>query len=594
MSETTTAPQDSAAAIEEALRQDTLCAAFQVTAAANADRPALRVFGSDTALTWRDFAARVQSVATGLAALGVTSDDTVGLMLDSRDEFHLADTAVLHLGALPFSIYNSNPAEKIVPLLENSNARILIAEAHYAPVLAAIAKDMPQIERIVVVADEAGAGDMTFAELEALPAPASFDFEATWRSVTPDTLAMLIYTSGTTGEPKGAEWNHRSLMTNLRGHHQIIPVSPQGRMVSYLPMAHLAERFFSHYGTLVFGWTVTSLPDAKQLNAALAEVHPTRFFGVPRIYEKLAEAARRIAKEDETTHAALEAVAADGAGGPDALPEARKALAPVRAALGLDAAEYAGSSAAPARFDLLHLFNALGLTIVENWGMSETGMTLVNPPHRVKLGTVGIPTPGVEAKLADDGELLVRGPIFVGYRNDPEKTREALDEEGWMHSGDVATVDEDGYYKIVDRKKEIIINSAGKNMSPAYIENVIKAQTPLISSAVAIGDRRKYNTALIVLDEESLQRFAAEHGLQGSHQELSGAPEVRAEVARAIETANAGLARVEQIKTHLVMDRPWVPGTEEITATMKLRRRAINTKYALEIESLYEAGPPAR
>jgi long-subunit acyl-CoA synthetase (AMP-forming) len=395
---------------------------------------------------------------------------------------------------------------------------------------------------------------------------------------------MLIYTSGTTGEPKGAEWNHRSLMTNLRGHHEILPVSPCGRHISYLPMAHLAERFFSHYGTLVFGWTVTSLPDAKQLHAAIEEVRPTRFFGVPRIYEKLAEQARRIAEEDETTRAAIAAV---DAGGAEERERARATLAPVRARLGLDAAEYLGSAAAPARADLLDLFDALGMKIIENWGMSETGLTLINPPDRVKIGTVGKPTPGVEAKLADDGELLVRGPIFVGYRNDPEKTRESLDEDGWMHSGDVATVDEDGYYKIVDRKKEIIINSAGKNMSPAYIENVIKSKSPLIGHAVAIGDRRKYNTALIVLDEESLKAFASAHGLEGSHADLCRAPEVQAEVARAIEAANVGLARVEQIKTHRILATTWVPGTEEVTTTMKLRRKAISEKYAEEIEALY-------
>jgi long-subunit acyl-CoA synthetase (AMP-forming) len=584
MSETTTIPQASAAPIEEALRQGTLCAAFQVTAAANADRPALRVFGSDTALTWRVFAERVRGIATGLAALGIGPGDTVGLMLDSRNEFHLVDTAVLHLGALPFSIYNSNPPEKIVPMLENSEARILIAEAHYVPVLIEASKNRPEIERIIVVDGEADEGQLTLEELEALPAPDGFDFEASWRAVTPDTLAMLIYTSGTTGEPKGAEWNHRSLMTNLRGHHKILPVSPCGRHISYLPMAHLAERFFSHYGTLVYGWTVTSLPDAKQLHAAIEDVRPTRFFGVPRIYEKLADQARRIAAEDEATRAAIAAV---DAGGPEERKQARSTLAPVRARLGLDAAEYLGSAAAPARADLLHLFDAMGMTIVENWGMSETGMTLINPPDGVKIGTVGKPTPGVEAKLAEDGELLVRGPIFVGYRNDPEKTRESLDQDGWMHSGDVATIDEDGYYKIVDRKKEIIINSAGKNMSPAYIENVIKSKSPLIGYAVTIGDRRKYNTALIVLDEEGLKQFTAEHGLRGSHAELAHAPEVQEEVARAVRAANAALARVEQIKTHRILDTTWVPGTDEVTATMKLRRRAINDKYAEEIEALY-------
>jgi long-subunit acyl-CoA synthetase (AMP-forming) len=578
-----TAPREAAATIEEALRQETLCAAFQVTAAANAQRPALRTFRSSSAITWWEFADRVRSIATGLAALGIGEGDTVALMLDSRAEFNLADTAALHLGALPFSIYNSNPPEKIVPMLENSGARMVIAEPHYVPPLVAAIEQMPGVERTIVVGEERGAGDLTLAELEALEPPAGFDFDATWRAVTPDTRAMLIYTSGTTGEPKGAEWDHRGLLANLRAMHALVPVSPDGRMVSYLPMAHLAERFFTHYGPMVFGLTVTTLADAKQLSAALEEVQPTRFFGVPRIYEKLAQRARQIAEEDEAAAAALQAA---DAGGAQERVQARGALGAVRERLGFGAAEYLGSAAAPARADILDLFDALGLTIIENWGMTETGFTLANPPQRVKLGTVGKPIPGVEAKLADDGELLVRGPIFVGYRNDPERTREAL-VDGWMHSGDVATIDEDGYFKIVDRKKEIIINSAGKNMAPAAIENTIKQQSPVIGHAVAIGDGRKYVTALIVPDEEGVRAFATEHGLEGDFAELTRHAQVRSEIDRAIGAANAALARVEQIKTFRILDRPWLPGTEEVTPTMKLRRRAINARYAEEIEALY-------
>ena len=579
-----TATHPAAAAIQEALGQPTLCAAFQVTAAANANRTAFRTFGSDAAMTYQDYAHRVRSVANGLAALGVGAGDTVGLMLDNRPEFQISDTAALHLGALPFSIYNSNPPEKIVPMLENSGTRIVIAEPHYAAAVREAARMMPGVECIVVVGESAGDGDMTLADLEALPAPDGFDFEASWRAVTPDTRAMLIYTSGTTGEPKGAEWDHRGLLANLRAMHALVPVSPEGRMVSYLPMAHLAERFFTHYGPMVFGLEVTNLLDGKRLAEAVQEVHPTRFFGVPRIYEKLGQLARQFAAEDETTR---EAMAAADTGDPEAIARAREVLRPVRERLGFGAVEYLGSAAAPARKDILDLFDALGLTIIENWGMTETGFTLANPPGAVKLGTVGKPMPGVDAKLADDGELLIRGPIFAGYRNDPARTAEALDEEGWMHSGDVAAIDDDGYYRIVDRKKEIIINSAGKNMAPAYIENTVKQQSPLIGHAVAIGDGRKYVTALIVLDEEGLDKFAREEGLRGSYAELSGAEQVRAEIARAIDAANGQLARVEQIKTFTILDHPWVPGTNEVTATMKLRRRAINEKYAAQIDQLY-------
>lgn len=562
---TTDDPSRLAAAIDEALAQPNLCAAFQVTAAANADRPALREYASNEHITFAEMAERVRQIAGGLAAAGVKRGDPLGLMLDNRSEFHLVDLAALHIGVLPYSIYNSNPAEKVIPILENAGSQVVIAEPHYAPVLVEVRAARPDLlTTIVVVASERGAGDMTLEELEALEPPADFDFEALWRSITPETLGMLIYTSGTTGEPKGAEWTHHALMENLRGFHQLIPVSPAGRMVSYLPMAHLAERFMTHYGLMAYGLTVTSVPNARDLADALREVHPTRFFGVPRIYEKLAEPAQTMLSD------------------PDA----------ARAALGFDHAEYLGSAAAPARIDIIELFNGLGLPLIENWGMSETAMTLINPPHAVKVGTVGKPTPGVEAKLADDGELMIRGPIFTAYRNDPQRTREAFDDEGWMHTGDVAAIDEDGYYKIIDRKKDIIINSAGKNMSPVYIEGAIKSQTPLVAFVAVIGDARKYNTALLALDPDLLQQFAAEHGLTGEFAELSQAPEVQAEVAQGMDAANRTLARVEQIKRFRIVDEPWLPGSDLVTSSMKVRRRAIGQRYADEIEALYDVPAP--
>jgi long-chain acyl-CoA synthetase len=311
-----------AVAIDEALAQPTLCAAFQITAAANGNRPALRQYGDDEALSYREMGERVRALAGGMTALGIESGDTLGLMLDNCPEFHLADLAALHLGVLPYSIYNSNPAERIIPLLENAGSKVVIASPQYAPVLATVAAQRPELlETIVVVGDERGAGQLTLAELEATEPPAGYDFEARWRAVTADTLAMLIYTSGTTGEPKGAEWTNDALMINLRGFHKLIPVSPEGRMVSYLPMAHLAERFMTHYGMLVYGLTVTSVANARDLPAALREVHPTRFFGVPRIYEKLAEPTRDLPDDD---------------------PQA------AREALGFDCAEYLGSAAAGA------------------------------------------------------------------------------------------------------------------------------------------------------------------------------------------------------------------------------------------------------
>src|SRR3954449_1338414 len=291
--------------IDQALTQHTLCAAFQVTAAANAERPALRTLGADDELTYAQYADRVRSVAGGLYALGVRPGDAVGLMLPNLAEFHIVDNAVMHLGAAPFSIYFTNPPEQIEPMIRNAKSRVVFATPDYVDKTVAVQQATGVIEHVVVIGDDAGAGSMTLAELETLEPPADFDFDAIWRAIGPDDIAAIVYTSGTTGEPKGVEWSHGALLDNLRGCNQLAPVSPHGRWVSYLPMAHLTERFMSHYSHVVFGYTITTAPDVRALAAGLAAVHPTRFFAVPRIYEKLGEAAKGMANADETLRAAF-------------------------------------------------------------------------------------------------------------------------------------------------------------------------------------------------------------------------------------------------------------------------------------------------
>ena len=553
-----------AEAVEHALAQDSLCAAFQATVAANADRVALRaVDGSDAdAITFAQYAARVEAIAGGLAALGVAPDDAVGLMLTNRPEFFLVDTAVMHLGAGPFSIYFTNPVEQIVPLMENSGARVVVAEPEYAATLAAVRDQIGRPEQIVVLGETAGAGDLTLAELEAMTPPTGFDFEAGWRAVDPEAIGLIIYTSGTTGEPKGVEWTHSALLQNVRNVHTLSPASPHGKVISYLPMAHLFERWFSHYGQIGLGYSVTCVGDAKRLGEGLVATSPTRFIAVPRVYEKLAAGAQAMIDGGATPQAAREK-------------------------LGLGEIEWVGSAAAPAREDTLQTFATMALNITEIWGMSETAMSLSNPVDGIKIGTVGKPMPGFEARVLDDGELCVRGPIFRGYRGDEARTRQSVDEEGWMHSGDIASIDEDGYYRIIDRKKEIIINSSGKNIPPTMVEARIKSQSPLIAHAVAIGDRLPYLTALIVLDEEQLSAFAEHHGLRGSFAELSATAEARAEVQRIVDAANGALARIEQIKKFTILGDNWTIGSDEITPSQKLKRRNIVTRYQPEIDALY-------
>jgi long-subunit acyl-CoA synthetase (AMP-forming) len=321
---------------------------------------------------------------------------------------------------------------------------------------------------------------------------------------------------------------------------------------------------------MCFGTTITSIPDPRQIGAALVSVRPTAFGGVPRVWEKIRSA-----------------LVAAGVSDPAGLPDVAKAA--VRARIGLDQAHWCISGAAPASPEVLQYFADIGLPVSEGWGMSEvSGIATINPVSDVRIGTVGRALPGVEVKLDHDGELLLRAPLVMkGYRNDPARTAEAIDPDGWLHTGDIAEIDGDGYITIVDRKKEIIINAAGKNMSPANIELRLRAASPLIAFAVCIGDRRPYNVALFVLDPETSPRWAAERGLAGGLDELSRHADVRAALQAAVDAANAGLARVEQIKRFAVIGEDWQPGGDELTPTVKLKRKAIHEKYRAEIENLY-------
>ncbi|MEV4421238.1 AMP-binding protein [Patulibacter sp. NPDC049589] len=587
MPQTTHPAQDDA--IAAALRQPTIPAAFRTTVEAKGDAPALRDHGSDLVITWREYGERVDRVAAGLAALGIGAGDTVGLMMGNRHEFHLVDLATMHLGAVPFSIYQTNPAPQILPMIEIAEPRVIVAETQYLPVVREVVAQTASIERIVLVDGSGEEGTITLAELEALGA-ADFDVEAAWSAIDPTDTAMIVYTSGTTGRPKGVEWSHGALMENLRGLQALAPVSPGGRVVSALPMAHLLERFLGHLSAIAFGFELVALADAKQLGAALAGTRPTRFYGVPRIFEKLAGGAAAVAGSSPELQAAYEAnlqrVRTEGAHAVENDPAAIEAIRPIRQKLGVDDAEWRGSAGAPARVDILEAFAALGLPIAEIWGMSETALSLMNPPTAVRIGTVGKPQPGFEAKAAEDGELLLRGPIFTGYRNQPELTAESV-VDGWMHTGDVIETDADGYIKIVDRKKELLINSAGKNIPPVMVENRVKQQSPVVGQVVALCDQQPYLTALVVVDEEGVAAFAAANGLEGTPAEVAASPEVAAEIDRAVAAANETLARVEQIKKHTLVPGFWTPGGDEVTMTMKLRRKNIAKAYADEIAALY-------
>ncbi|WP_280386301.1 AMP-dependent synthetase/ligase [Nocardia wallacei] len=582
----------------------TLCEAFQSVSARNPDAVALRTPGDAVTVTWRQYRERVRSIASGLAGLGVGRGDTVALMLTNRPEFHLCDTAVLHTGATPFSMYNTNPAEALAYLFGNARNRVVICEEQFVPVVLA-AKELGGVVEHVVCVDAAPPGTIGLDAVEAGPS-ADFDFDKTWRAVRSDDLLTIVYTSGTTGPPKGVELTHANFIADARVIEEFGEITPDDKVISYLPDAHAANRWFTHYVNLLHGVQITDLAETKQVVQALTEIRPTAFLAVPRVWVKMrtavesALAAERSPLRRALAQWAIETgrarVRVESRGRAPGVPlrvrhavADRLVLSRIRARIGLDRLRIAATGAAPIPPEVHEFVLGLGLRVCEAYGMTEcTAAATVNRPDRIRLGTVGTPVPGAEIRLADDGEVLVRGPMVMrGYRGDPEKTEEAIDSDGWLHTGDIGSVDPDGYLRIVDRKKELIINAAGKNMSPTNIENTVVAACPLVGIVVVIGDQRSYNTALICLDPDATAAFAAAHGLDGTPAELAAHPLVHKRIQGDIDVANTKLSRVEQVKRFTILDEIWEPGGTHLTPTGKLRRKPIAADYADVIEAMY-------
>lgn len=585
------------------LPTSTLVGAFRATVARNADAVALRSSDGRVSLTWREYAAQVDQVAAGLAGLGVSRGDSVALMLTNRPEFSIIDAAAMHLGAVPFSMYNTSSPEQVAYLLDHADATIAIVEAGF---LATVQASGVALKHVVVLDAPEGAaadGTISFADLPGL-APEGFDVLAAAAAVEPDDLATLIYTSGTTGPPKGVELTHAIVLAELNAFNAVIGATPGERTISYLPSAHVADRLLAHYTPMLIGLQVTYLADPKHIAAVLPEVRPNLWLGVPRIWEKIKFAVEaKLAAAESPVKAALGARAVELGlkrvrnGGSLGLLDTvqftvldKIVLAKIRDALGLDELRFGFSGAAPIAAETLEFFAALGITIGEVWGMSETcAGTTVNPPGAVRIGTVGKPAPGVELKLADDGEILVRGPMIMrGYRKDPEKTAEAFTADGWLTTGDIGTIDADGYVRIIDRKKDLIINASGKNMSPSSIEGTLKTELPLAQAVVLVGDAQPYNVALISLDLEAAAAAVAADGRTVTDPaELASDPVVVEAIAAGVAAGNARLSRVEQVKKHVIVPEPWLPGGNELTPTLKVRRKPVEAAYADTIAGLY-------
>jgi long-chain acyl-CoA synthetase len=579
---------------------------------ANADVEVVRWKDADGAWhgwTMTELADVTARLATGLAGLGVGKGDTVVLMLRNRPEFHALDLAVLFLGATPVSIYNSTAPEQIDYLVNDCKAKVAVVEDDaFLERFLKVRESLATLETIVLVEPSETAGDavVPYAELAASD-PA--DLRELSEIATLDDIATIIYTSGTTGPPKGVMLSHGNIAWTLESVGQSMREQTDiedfagKKHLSYLPMAHIFERLLGHYYLLDFGAQVTCCPDTSQLTAYTGEVRPNVFIGVPRVWEKLyAGVNAALSADPEKSKAFNEAVDA-------ALPIVEKmtrgtatqeeidtwnfldqvAFSTVRGLIGLDETEICITGAAPLPTEILSWFRAIGVPLTEGYGMSETTavLTWANDP---KPGCVGRAATGVELKIAEDGEVLCRGGNnFVGYLGKPEQTAETIDADGWLHTGDIGVLDEDGYLKIVDRKKELIITAGGKNVSPANLEAELK-MIPLVGQACAIGEQRPFMSALVVLDPDAAAAWAAAHGLSGEDATVAALaenPDVLAEIDDGLVEVMKGFNNAEAVKKVKVLGEEWLPDSELLTPTSKLKRRGILATFADEIEELY-------
>jgi long-chain acyl-CoA synthetase len=644
------------AEIARAIEGQTVCGLLDLAARQFADRPALSEpagagdadqpernragaaepeGGGWQTLTWPQARDRVLRLAASFEALGLAPGERVVLMLPNRTEHWLADQAAVHAGGVPVTFYATLAPEQIAYTAQDCDARIAVLDgepelARWRPVLASL----PGLKKIIVRDQAACPAEepyLSWAEFAAVGARRlAADPDAVARRVAqvrPDDTVTVLYTSGTTGNPKGVRITHRNVLYETaagavgRGgsidpggivHPPAGPSTEAGaeaeqtRWVSYLPLAHIAERMFSIYLAIGYGGHVYFCHDAAALAAAASVVRPTGFFGVPRVWEKIEAAiqAGLAAEPDPGRRAAVERARQIGLryiegvqlGRPvpaeltEAFAQAdEQVLQPIRATVGLGSAANGTSAAAPLPAEVARFFASVGLIILDVYGMTETtGAFTSNVADCFKLGTVGRPMPGVEVRIAADGEVLCRAPLCTpGYLNLPGATAELIDADGWLHTGDIGALDEDGFLSITGRKKEMIITAGGKNIAPAAVEGLLTEQA-LIGQALCYGDRRAYLVALLTLDGDVARRWAEAHGIGAAPlAELATNPALLAAVGEAVTAANARLARVQQVKRWRLLPQEWTSVTGEVTPTLKLRRRVIHASYANVIDELY-------
>jgi long-chain acyl-CoA synthetase len=557
--------------------------------------------------TWREYADEVRAATKSLLALGFEPKQTVCILGFNRPEWTIMDLACMCAGGAPAGIYTTcspvevqyivHHAESPVVLLENEEQWKKIDEQR---------KNLPHLRHVVLMQGAKKIDDplvMTWEEFLAKGKGVDdAKVEERIDALEPDGLATLIYTSGTTGPPKGVMLSHQNLAWTAKVAREMTDAGPDDQSLSYLPLSHIAEQMFTIHGPCTFGGSIYFAESIEKVPDNLKEVQPTVFFGVPRIWEKfhagisgkladakgvkkgLVEWAMRVGK-------AVNEGRMNGRGEPTGLLALEYALAKklifskLKPAVGLGRAKICVSGAAPIAKEVLEFFATLDVLVFEVYGQSEdTGPTSFNRSNRFRLGTVGPAIPGVEVKIAEDEEILVRGPnVFLGYYKEPEATAETLI-DGWLHSGDLGRFDDDGYLHITGRKKEILITAGGKNIAPKNIEGSLKNH-PLINEAVVIGDRRKYLTVLVTLDPEASTKWAKDNGVDTKTMHTND--KLRAEIQKAVDDTNKDLARVEQIKKFEVLPRNFTVEDGELTPTLKVKRKKVYEHFSDTIESMY-------
>jgi long-chain acyl-CoA synthetase len=601
------------AEIDAVVEGKTIVDYFNRNADRHGDKPAIhwKDNGEFQDLTWSRYRDVVHKAAAGLVTLGVQNEEFVAIMAGNRPEHVIADYAVVHSGATPVTIYSTLAVNQIQYIADNCQATVAILEnLEYMKRWEEIRSELPNLRYVVLMqgAENYDTADWVLSWDELLARGTQKlqeDAETVNRavdSITPDTLATLIYTSGTTGTPKGVMISHRNVVWTVECLRRGANLKLGARMVSYLPLAHIAERLATHYlGTYLAG-EVWFCPNLAGVLEYILEARPTLFVGVPRVYEKFHS--RLMARFEEasgvkgfllnraleTNAARVEAEDQGRSGSALAGILDRIALSKVRDGLGMDQVEIAITAAAPINPDLIRFFQTIGVPLFELYGMSETtGPATTNVPGAARIGSVGRPLPGVGVRIGEDGEVLMSGGVITpGYYKLPDASAETFDSEGWIHSGDLGRIDDDGFLWIVGRKKEIIITAAGKNVAPAKLETLL-GNHPLITKACMVGDGRKFLTMVIALDHEEAPAWAEARGLPYTDlASFSTLPEVQDEIKTAVESANESVARVEQIKKWIVVGDEWTPDSGEVTPSLKLKRRVVLEKYADEIESLYQ------